>query len=212
MSYNETEIRQALEDVREMRNILERGIPRLRKIFLTTSFGWLCISQTVFFLVVMTLYSLFKHVNGAPVVLAVLIILDCVIAGKWKLDIFRHGAKCEEYDGSVLSFFRLPFIKELLDIGYILVANTILISVLVAVRTGSAWLIYPLLFSGIGVTFLSYGATLKSYSYKLTGMIGMLISFASAIFYDGHMELWIAGGVGLLLLTCGLTILKEGKS
>lgn len=212
MELNDIDVKNAIKDVKEMRNILESGRPKLKKIFLSPSFGWLCITQAIFFSVVMVLIWLFKHHNAIRTILIFLFLADCVFAGKWKLDIFRHGAKCEEYDGSIISFFKLPFIKELLNIGYILVANTILISVLVAVRTGSAWLIYPLLFSGIGVTFLSYGATLKSYSYKITGIVGMLISFISALLYNGNMELWIAGGLGILFLTCGLAMLKEGRT
>lgn len=212
MPHSETEIKKALEDIKEMKNILERGLPRLRKIFLTPAFGWLCISQAVFFILIMTIYGLFKGVKNIGIIITILIVIDCIAAGKWKLDIFRHGAKNEEYDGSILSFFKLPFIKELLNVGYILVGNTIIISLLVALRMSSLWLLYPLLFSGIGVTFLSYGAILKSYSYKLAGIAGMLISFISVILYDGRMELWVAGGSAILLLTCGLAILKEGKS
>lgn len=212
MPHSETEIKKALEDIKEMKNILERGLPRLRKIFLTPAFGWLCISQAVFFILIMTIYGLFKGVKNIGIIITILIVIDCIAAGKWKLDIFRHGAKNEEYDGSILSFFKLPFIKELLNVGYILVGNTIIISLLVALRMSSLWLLYPLLFSGIGVTFLSYGAMLKSYSYKLAGIAGMLISFISVMLYDGRMELWVAGGSAILLLTCGLAILKEGKS
>ncbi len=212
MPHSETEIKKALEDIKEMKNILERGLPRLRKIFLTPAFGWLCISQAVFFILIMTIYGLFKGVKNIGIIITILIVIDCIAAGKWKLDIFRHGAKDEEYDGSILSFFKLPFIKELLNVGYILVGNTIIISLLVALRMSSLWLLYPLLFSGIGVTFLSYGAILKSYSYKLAGIAGMLISFISVMLYDGRMELWVAGGSAILLLTCGLAILKEGKS
>lgn len=212
MPHSETEIKKALGDIKEMKNILERGLPRLRKIFLTPAFGWLCISQAVFFILIMTIYGLFKGVKNIGIIITILIVIDCIAAGKWKLDIFRHGAKNEEYDGSILSFFKLPFIKELLNVGYILVGNTIIISLLVALRMSSLWLLYPLLFSGIGVTFLSYGAILKSYSYKLAGIAGMLISFISVMLYDGRMELWVAGGSAILLLTCGLAILKEGKS
>lgn len=212
MPHSETEIKKALEDIKEMKNILERGLPRLRKIFLTPAFGWLCISQAVFFILIMTIYGLFKGVKNIGIIITILIVIDCIAAGKWKLDIFRHGAKNEEYDGSILSFFKLPFIKELLNVGYILVGNTIIISLLVALRMSSLWLLYPLLFSGIGMTFLSYGAILKSYSYKLAGIAGMLISFISVMLYDGRMELWVAGGSAILLLTCGLAILKEGKS
>ena len=212
MPHSETEIKKALEDIKEMKTILERGLPRLRKIFLIPAFGWLCISQAVFFSIIMTIYGLLKGVGNIGIIIAILIVIDCIAAGKWKLDIFRRGAKDEEYDGSILSFFKLPFIKELLNVGYVLIGNTIIISLLVALRMSSLWLLYPLLFSGIGVTFLSYGAILKSYSYKLAGIVGMLISFISVMLYDGRMELWIAGGSAILLLTCGLAILKEGKS
>lgn len=212
MEFDKKEIEKALEDIREMKNIIERGLPKLRKIFLTPRFGWLCISQAIFFPAIMLIYSFFKHSDKANIILVIAILLDCIIAGKWKLDIFRRGAKDEEYDGNILSFFKLPFLKELLNVGYILVLNTLAIAILAAIRMDSLWLIYPLLFSGIGTTFLCYGSALKSYSYKITGIIGMIISFVSIMLYNGNMEFWIAGGIFLLFISCGLSILREGKN
>lgn len=212
MLYDENEITQAIEDIREMRNVLESGRPKLRRIFLSPSFGRLCIVQAMFFCIALALYSLFKDKSHAGTILAVAIILDCLFCGKRKLDIFSAKAGRNGEKIGYQQFLRMPFIKELIDAGYILAGCTAAISLLVSWKSGQPWLAYPLLFSGTGAMLLHYGMTLKSYSYRFSGILAMLTAVASALFYTGSMELWIAVGLGLLLLFLGLSILWEGKS